>query len=452
MDIESIYETLRPAFPLISTEDSERAIKNSIISLILNAAKRTGHPNPSDDLTTRMAEWNFIVGGKAYEDLRLHLLFVGEGGSGKSSLMSTMMNLNPFSTIFKTGTPHHDQLIGSTEKIWNKKEQEMKFIPYPGELSSDMYINDEALETFTNPKNQQSRAFFRQAASKLGTSNRLTKNQVRVPLEFAVDYWAEPTLILGFQPASVPMDIITMGDMRRFQIVPVKFALNEKESIFRWSGHGNGEQRSEAITSGRQFLSQVRKKYDIRVGTGVEGMLKTEMQRIKTQFFLGGFKTIRYYTQAYLDIQTQILRHAFVHSLLRHDLSRSVIIEVKDVEKAMDLFYPSSIDTAAWINNHVMAERDVVVPLRDREKKRASDVVEHMKRLGAREKRTALPVEQVKRWIIGKGWYKNENSMKRFWNSLIKFNILRTEKVGKVWVTWIGSNGYTVVEEESEVE
>ncbi len=111
MDLESIYETLRPAFPLISTDDSERAIKNAIVSLILNAAKRKGHPNPADDMTTRMADWNFMVGGKAYEDLRLHMLFVGEGGSGKSSLMSTMMNLNPFSTIFKILYPSSSLLM-----------------------------------------------------------------------------------------------------------------------------------------------------------------------------------------------------------------------------------------------------------------------------------------------------------------------------------------------------
>jgi len=208
--------------------------------------------------------------------------------------------------------------------------------------------------------------------------------------------------------------------------------------------------RQEALSAGREFLAMVRKPYNISMAKGVEGELKKEMGRIKTQFNIMGYKTTKYYSQAYLDIQTQILRHAFVHALLRSELSSDVEILPQDINEAMELFYPSSLDTAAWINSFVIAQRDMVVPLRDRDKERSAELVLYMRRRGAVEQGTALPVQQIKNWIVSKGWYKSTKTSHRFWSNLLKYNIIRTEKVGNVWVAWIGGNGYEVLNEVVE--
>ena len=63
-------------------------------------------------------------------------------------------------------------------------------------------------------------------------------------------------------------------------------------------------------------------------------------------------------------------------------------------------------------------------------------VVEYLKKRGAVSPQTAISIHEVKRWIIGKGWYKNENSMRRFWKRLTKKHIVVVNDSIKKWCVY----------------
>ena len=65
--------------------------------------------------------------------------------------------------------------------------------------------------------------------------------------------------------------------------------------------------------------------------------------------------------------------------------------------------------------------------------KRFAAIAQHLKEMGAIGFESAVDVREVKEWILERGWYANENSMKKFWNSLLDSGTLVATRWGNDW-------------------
>jgi len=449
-DFQTVLSWMLPAFPMVKNKQSIGPISVACMSLLANACKRKGPIQWNEPLEEKLEAWNLIHGEETYDELRLNLTVVGEPGSGKSAILTGISRLNPYSVCFRQSTPHYDQLIGSTEK-WQEGGK-WKYEPFPGELSSDFVIMDEVLSvyTFDSSENRKIRELLRGTLSRIGT-NKISKPQVRIPESFHCSYYPECTLVQGFPARKVPMSIMTEGDIRRSQIICVNFPLSEKETTKRFGTNAPGKQspKPKNFVKAVNYLRYLRQRnYDFWLSESTMDYVKSCMHSLKDFSAMHGPKPSWMFKIAYFDIETQLIRYSTIMSIIRDSQREVIDIAVDDVKKAFPIFSTAYADSVIWVNRYTNDDYSVL-PMKTKNLQKTEKVLKYLKSKGAFSYlETVVGVTELKKVMVQRGWFSNEAGVKRFYQDLLKYGIVKSKKKGKSWVVWIGPLGQEYLENQ----
>jgi hypothetical protein len=199
-----------------------------------------------------------IIFGGIKTDLRFPVAFILPSGHGK---------LNILNLIDKTGqgmgdhisnptSYHPEQLIGKVIRIENKKET--KYRQVKGHFDSDVVIFDDGIDLIKSkdPVYKESRRYLCKCLDVIG-ENLMTKKPVDIPKEEALKYHPKCSIILFFQPFSLPEESFLDGVFRRFPIHYMNFDERDFSQEFEQRlEEGSTEDQVKELA---EYLLEVRK-------------------------------------------------------------------------------------------------------------------------------------------------------------------------------------------------
>lgn len=192
-------------------------------------------------------------------DLRFSEAFILPSGHGKLNISSTIDKVgHEIEDHIANPTSYHpEQLIGKVIRIEQKKET--KYRQVKGHFDSDVVIFDDGIDLIKSkdPIYKESRRYLCKCLDVIG-ENLMTKKPVDIPKEEALKYYPKCSVIIFFQPFSLPEESFLDGVFRRFPIVYMTF--DERDFNDEFELRLEGSSSEDEVTELALYLLEVRKE------------------------------------------------------------------------------------------------------------------------------------------------------------------------------------------------
>ena len=171
-----------------------------------------------------------VTFGRIETDLRFPAAFILPSGHGKLNIdnliTETCQRLGD--DVVKPTSYHPEQLIGKVLRIEKAKVKGTEYRQIRGHFDSDVVVFDDGIDLIQSkdPVYKESRRYLMKCLDVIG-KNLMTKKQVDIPKQEALKYYPVCSVVLFFQPFSLPEESFLSGVFRRFPIVYVNF--NERD-------------------------------------------------------------------------------------------------------------------------------------------------------------------------------------------------------------------------------
>jgi DNA polymerase III delta prime subunit len=191
--------------------------------------------------------------GRVETDLRFPLAIILASGQGKLNIESGIDEIGQQmgDHIAKPTSYHPEQLVGKVIRL--KTKNGAVYQQVMGHFDSDDVIFDDAID-LVKSKDSLHKECQRYLCKALDVieKNLITKKGVDIPKEHALRYFPKCSVILFFQPFSIPEESFLSGLFRRFPIIYMPFEGGDRNPA--------SEQRLEgACTDGHDFASYLLK-------------------------------------------------------------------------------------------------------------------------------------------------------------------------------------------------
>ena len=214
--------------------------------------------------------WYHLVGqasrevvafGRIETDLRFPAAFILPSGHGKLNIENliaeTCQRLGD--DVAKPTSYHPEQLIGKVIRIEKGKGRATEYRQVRGHFDSDVVIFDDGIDLIQSkdPVYKESRRYLMKCLDVIG-KNLMTKKAVDIPKEAALKYYPECSVVLFFQPFSLPEESFLSGLFRRFPIVYVNF--DERDFSREFEERLEDGSSEEDVNYLASYLSEVREE------------------------------------------------------------------------------------------------------------------------------------------------------------------------------------------------
>ena len=221
-----------------------------------------------DYIPISKACWYHLVGqasrevisfGRIKTDLRFSVAFILPSGHGKLNILNVIDKVGQkMGDLISNPTSYHpEQLIGKVIRIEQKKET--KYRQVRGHFDSDVVIFDDGIDLIQskNPVYKESRRYLCKCLDVIG-ENLMTKKPVDIPKEEALKYYPKCSVIIFFQPFSLPEESFLDGVFRRFSILYMNF--DEKDFSEEFEQRLEDGSSEDQVKDLALYLLEVRKE------------------------------------------------------------------------------------------------------------------------------------------------------------------------------------------------